>query len=285
MRFRRVRRACRVIGVMAFAAASAVLPSIASAAAYGNETAATGRPIMADGTTYIDQMTPTSTVSWFVFRLEPNQSYSIEVSNPFGKFGDIQNAVGFVTLFEADGTTFVPTTTRSFDFPASQADAGATQGGRITLVNEASSARRVALKAQQNGGPPSTPRDFAVRVVPTTLIAPRWSVNGYDAFFALTNTIFSGEGFSSVTGKILYYNEAGTLVRSDSFSLASNASTQIVKPNGVAIGGAVRGGVRIIHKGAPGAILAHQTLFSPGTGQFIQYPVVPLAHAYSRGGI
>jgi hypothetical protein len=121
--------------------------------------------------------------------------------------------------------------------------------------------------------------------VPTTLVAPRWSVNGYDAFFALTNTIFSGEGFSSVTGKILYYNEVGALVGSDSFSLASNASTQIVKPNGVAIGGAVRGGVRIIHNGAPGAILAHQTLFSPGTGQFIQYPVVPLAHAYSRGGI
>ena len=285
MRFRRVRGVCRVIGVMALAAASAVLPSIASAAAYGNETAATGRPIMADGTTYIDQMTPTSTVSWFVFRLEPNQSYSIEVSNPFGKFGDFQNAVGFVTLFEADGTTVVSTTGRFFDFPATQVDAGITQGTRITLVNEASSARRVALKAQQNGGAPSTPRDFAVRVVPTTLVAPRWSVNGYDAFFALTNTIFSGEGFSSVTGKILYYNEAGTLVGSDSFSLASNASAQIVKPNGVAIGGAVRGGVRIIHNGAPGAILAHQTLFSPGTGQFIQYPVVPLAHAYSRGGI
>lgn len=281
----RFRRACCVIGVMAIAAATAVLPSIASAAAYGNETAATGRPIMADGTTYIDQMTPTSTVSWFVFRLEPNQSYSIEVSNPFGKLGDYQNAVGFVTLFEADGTTLISTTTRNFDFPAPQADFGATQGGRLTLVNEASSARRVALKAQQNGSAPSTPRDFAVRVVPTTLVAPRWSVNGYDAFFALTNTIFSSEGFSSVTGKILYYNEAGALVGSDSFSLASNASAQIVKPNGVAIGGAVRGGVRIIHNGAPGAILAHQTLFSPGTGQFIQYPVVPLVHAYSRGGI
>ena len=285
MRFQRLGCVCRVIGVVAVVAANAVLPSIASAAAYGNETAATGRPIMADGTTYIDQMTPTSTVSWFVFRLEPNQSYSIEVSNPFGKFGDFQNAVGVVTLFEADGTTLIPTTTRSFDFPAPQVDAGITQGGRLTLVNEAASARRVALKAQQNGGAPSTPRDFAVRVVPTTLVAPRWSVNGYDAFFALTNTIVSGEGFLSVTGKILYYNEAGALVGSDSFSLASNASAQIVKPNGVAIGGAVRGGVRIVHNGAPGAILAHQTLFSPGTGQFIQYPVVPLVHAYGRGGI
>ncbi len=285
MRFQRLGCVCRVIGVVAVVAANAVLPSIASAAAYGNETAATGRPIMADGTTYIDQMTPTSTVSWFVFRLEPNQSYSIEVSNPFGKFGDFQNAVGFVLLFEADGTTLIPTTTRSFDFPAPQVDAGITQGGRVTLVNEAASARRVALKAQQNGAAPGTPRDFAVRVVPTTLVAPRWSVNGYDAFFALTNTIFSREGTSPVTGKILYYNEAGALVGADSFSLASNASAQIVKPNGVAIGGAVRGGVRIVHNGAPGAILAHQTLFSPGTGQFIQYPVVPLVHAYGRGGI
>lgn len=263
--------------------AGILLSGLCHAAQYGNITAGTGRPIMADGTTYTDQMTPTSTVSWFVFRVDPNQSYSIELWSPYGKFGDIGNAVSFAGLYESDGTTAISTGARYFDFPSPQVDGGNTQGDRETFINTGV-ARRVALHVQKNGGAPAAPVDFALRIVTTTLASARWSVNGYNDYFALSN-IASTDGLSSINGTVIYYNEAGAQVGTDNFTLAHDASTQIVKLNGVAIGGAVRGGVRIVHDGAPGAILAHQTLFSPGTGQFIQYPFVPLVHSYGRGGI
>jgi len=260
------------------------LSGVGHAAQFGNTTASTGRPIMADGTTYTDQITPTSTVSWFVFRIDPNQSYSIEVWSPFGKFGDIETSVAFIALFESDGTTFVAATNRDFDYPSPQVDVALTRGGRLTFVNNGGT-RRVALHVQKNGPAPSAPFDFAVRVVPTTMAAARWSVNGYNDFFALSNVASTNGSGGTISGKILYFNEAGAQVGSDPFTLAADASVQIVKLNGAAIGGAVRGGVRIVHDGAPGAILAHQTLFSPGTGQFIQYPFATMVHSYARGGI
>jgi hypothetical protein len=253
------------------------------AAQYGNTTAASGRPILADGTTYTDQMTPTSTVSWFVFRVDPNQSYSIEVWSPYGTLNSSGNGVAFITLFESDGTTVIPVSSRPFDFPAPQVDSGFQQGDRLTFINSGG-ARRVALHVQKNGSPPAVAVDFALRIVPTTLAAARWSVNGYNDYFALSN-VASTDGFSSINGSILYFSEAGALVGSDPFTLAHDGSVQIVHLSGAAIGGAIRGGVRIVHNGAPGAILAHQTLFSPGTGQFIQYPFQMLVHSYGRGGI
>jgi len=264
------------------AVTGALFSGLGYAAQFGNTTAATGRPIMADGTTYTDQMTPSSTVSWFVFRIDPNQSYSIEFWSPYGAFDDLGNAV-VGALFEADGTTFLPTLGRSFDFPSPQVDAGWSQGDRLAYINSGA-ARRVAFRVSKNGGPPASPVDFAFRVVPTTLAAPRWSVNGYGDYIAISN-VASSNGGASINGKIIFFDESGAQVGSDSFALAPDGSAQIVKPSGVAIGGAVRGGIRIVHDGAPGAIIAHQTLFSAGTGQFIQYPFQMLVHSYGRGGL
>ena len=238
---------------------------------------------MADGTTYDDAMTPTSTVAWFVFRVDPNQSYSIEVWSPFGKFGDIGNAVYLAGPFEFDGTTLIATASRPLDFPSPQVEPGLTQGERHTFINSGS-ARRLAVEVHWTSGAPSATVYFAIRIVTTTLASTRWSVNGYSDFIALSN-VASTDGVSSITGSILYFNEAGTLVGSDPFSLGPDASVQIVKPNGVAIGGALKGGIRVVHDGAPGAILAHQLWFNPVTNAYIQYPFVPLVHSYGRGAI
>ena len=156
------------------------LSGVGHAAQFGNTTASTGRPIMADGTTYTDQITPTSTVAWFVFRMI-RTSHLDEVWSPVGKFGDIETSVAFIALFESDGTTFVAATNRDFDFPSPQVDVALTRGGRLAFVNNGGT-RRVALHVQKNGPAPSAPFDFAVRVVPTTLAAARWSVNGYNDF-------------------------------------------------------------------------------------------------------
>ena len=124
-----------LVKLVAIAATAIALQShTASAAIFGNDTSGTARPVVADGTVYTDGMTPTSTLSWFTFRVEPNQSYSIELWSPFGAFGDGQNAV-VLSVFEADATTLVATVGRSFDNPSPQVDAGISQGDRQTFIS------------------------------------------------------------------------------------------------------------------------------------------------------
>lgn len=271
--------------IASVAIAGTMLSGICSAGLYGNDTAATARPIVADGTTYVDQLTPTSDSAWFVFRVEPYQSYSIEVWSPYGKRQTTGNeCVNFGGVFESDGTTSIATTTRWFDTPATAPEGGSIQSGRETFI-ASGSARPVTFRVYENGGaPPPAPHDCAVRVITTTLASARWSVNGYSDFIALSN-VASSRTIAAVQGSILYFDEAGTLVGSDPFALANNGSVQIVKPNGVAIGGATRGGIRIVFDGPPGAILAHQLWYNPVTNAYIQYPFVRLVHSYARGGI
>ena len=263
--------------------AGALLSGTCWAGLYGNDTAATARPIMADGMTYIDQMTPVNSNAWFVFRIDPNQSYSIEVWNPYGKQLTVGNRCVLLGVFEADGTTAIATASRIFDLPAPLMDVGGTQGARNTFI-ASGSARPVTFHVAENGGPPATTHDCTIRVVTTTLASARWSVNGYSDYIAVSN-VSSSSTAGTINGSILYFNEAGTQVGSDAFALNPDASVQIVKPNGVAIGGALRGGIRIVHDGAPGAILAHQLWFNSVINQFVQYPFVPLVHSYGRGGI
>lgn len=263
--------------------AGALLSGTCWAGLYGNDTAATARPIMADGMTYIDQMTSGNANAWFVFRIDPNQSYSIEVWNPYGAQQTVGNRCVLVGVFEADGTTGIATVSRIFDLPAPMMDVGGVQGARNTFV-AAGSARPVTFRVSENAGPPATAHDCAIRVVTTTLVSARWSVNGYSDFIAVSNVSSASTG-GTINGSILYFDESGTQVGSDPFALSHDGSVQIVKPNGVAIGGAMKGGIRIVHQGAPGAIIAHQLWFNPVTNAYIQYPFVPLVHSYGRGGI
>jgi hypothetical protein len=261
------------------------LPTVAVGALYGNDTAANARPLMADGTAYVDQISPTSLDAWFTFRVDPYQSYSIEQWSPYGQFSDTDNARYFFELWETDLSTIIGTADRSLDFPSPQLEIGFPhRGDRRTFMTIGTSRRLVLRITWLDSSAPSAPRDFTLRIVPTTLAAARWSVNGYNDFFALSN-ISSGDDSSAIQGQLLYFDESGNQVGHDWFTLGPNASTQIVKPNGVPIGGAIRGGVRIVHDGAPGALLAHQTWFNPVTGQFVVYPFTPLVHAYSRGGM
>ncbi len=270
---------------IAFAAIAGTLVSgICSAGLYGNDTAATARPIFADGTTYIDHLTPTNLEAWFVFRAEPNQSYAVEVWSPNGKRestdNECTNAAG---MYESDGTTPITTTHRWFDTPSIQPENADLQSGRETFISSGG-ARPVTLRVYDNAFPPTGPHDCAVRVMLTTLASARWSVNGYSDFIAISN-VASSQTSGGVQGSILYFDESGSLIGSDPFTLAAGASVQIVKANGVAIGGATRGGIRIVHNGAPGSIVAHQLWYNPVTNAYIQYPFFPLVHSYARGGI
>ncbi len=268
----------------AIAIVAAMLCATSEAAQYGNDSAANARPILADGTAYTDQLAPMSTDAWFTFRVDPQQSYAIDVWMPYGRASDGNNAVGIWALLESDGVSAIATTDRSLDFPAPQLESGFSQGERRTFVNTAA-ARRLVLRVLNPTASPTVAHSFAVRVVPTTMAAARWSVNGYSDIFALSNVAASDAFSSHVSGTIVYFDEAGSVVGSDNFTLPPNGSVQIIKPNGVALGGATRGGVRIVHDGAPGAILAQQTWFNPVTGQFVHYPFTTLVHAYSRGSL
>ncbi len=281
----RIHRWITLMGVV-----SALLPGICGAGLYGNNTAATARPIMADGTAYIDQMTLTNVNAWFVFRMDPDQSYSVEVWNPYGPQDADGNLCVGSAVYEADGTTLVNgiggQALRSNDLPAPMVGLGVLQGSRWALI-ASGSARRATVQIGENGEGPATPTDCAIRVVTTTLASPRWSVNGYSDFIAVSNTsttVHAGSGVA-IHGAILYFDESGAKVGSDPFTLAPNGSIQIVKSNGVAIGGALKGGIRIVHDGAPGTIIAHQLWYNPVTNAYIQYPFVPLVHSYGRGGI
>ena len=48
---------------------------------YGNDTAATARPIIADGVTYTDDLTPTSASAWVIFRIGSSIPTRAEGSN------------------------------------------------------------------------------------------------------------------------------------------------------------------------------------------------------------
>jgi hypothetical protein len=268
-----------------FGTAAALLPAVCAAGLYGNDTLADARPIMADGTAYVDQMTSVNTNAWFTFRMEPGHSYSIDVWNPYGKRGAVGNRCIIGGVFELDGTP-IPTTGRVSDSPAPQPDAGSIKAGRETLI-ASGIARSASVHVSETGAPPASPTKCMLRVANTTLVSPRWSVNGYDDLIAISHVAasFATVGLDPVSGYVLYFNEAGALVGSDAFSLASNASVQIVKPNGVAIGGATRGGIRIVHDGSPEALVAHQLWHNPVTNAYIQYPFHPLAQSYARGGM
>lgn len=270
--------------IASMAIAGACWSGVCSAGLYGNDTAATARPIMADGMTYIDQMTPVNFNAWFVFRIDPNQSYAVEVWNPYGKQMTVGNRCIINAVWEADGTTPVAgATIRDLDLPAPSISGTTTQGARQTFI-ASGSARPILLQVTENGGPPATTHDCAIRVVTTTLVSARWSVNGYSDFIAISNAS-SATTSGEFNGTIIYFDDNGVKVGSENFTLLADASIQIVKPNGVPIGGATRGGIRIVHEGAPGAVVAHQLWYNPVTNAYIQYPFFPLVHSYARGGI
>lgn len=269
------------------AIAIGLLPSICAAGGlYGNDTAATARPILADGMSNLEQLTPAAPNAWFVFRIDANQSYAIDVWNPYGRYFAPGNNCVVANVTEVDGTTNIATSNRKYDLPAPQVEHEPAffppQGGRNTFI--ASGASRAVKVLVTESNVLAQNHYCLVRVVTTTLASARWSVNGYSDFIAVSNVSSASTG-GTISGKILYFSDAGALVGFDAFSLGPDASVQFAKPNGVAIGGALKGGIRIVHDGAPGAIIAHQLWFNPVTNAYIQYPFVPLVHSYGRGGI
>ena len=220
------------------------------------------------------------------FRIDANQSYAIDVWNPYGRYFAPGNNCIVNAVTEVDGTTNIATSNRKYDLPAPQVEHEppffSPQGSRNTFIATGTSRAVKVWVAESNVLAQN--HYCLVRVATTTLASARWSVNGYNDYIAVSNVSSASTG-GTISGSILYFSEAGALVGSDPFSLGPDASVQIVKQNGVAIGGATRGGIRIVHDGAPGAILAHQLWFNPLTNAYIQYPFAPLTHSYGRGGI
>jgi hypothetical protein len=87
-----------------------------------------------------------------------------------------------------------------------------------------------------------------VRLIETTLFAPRWSINGYHAFADVRNTCDC-----PVTGEVTLLDQSGAAVTSLPFSLAGGGSVQLAVPAGLPV---LFGSALLAHDGPPGALAA-----------------------------
>jgi len=146
-------------------------------------------------------------------------------------------------------------------------------GDRKGLVNTGSGfTRQVRIRVgKASAGAPTVTVPFRIRVRDTTQMAPRWTVNGYQAFFALNN--LSTDAIAN--GSIIYYAQNGTFLAADAFSLGPNGSVQIVKANSVPINGQVVGGVRIVVSASYNQVAAQEYNYNASTGQYLTFQFQP----------
>jgi hypothetical protein len=193
----------------------------------------------------------------------------IETSAPYSYNNQIVTCLEH-HVFEPDGTTAVFTTDET-SAPPNLSENGLGCGRRSQLNQFSSSGDRfvhVQVKPFSSNPAPAGGLYFHIRVIDLTQVAARWTVNGYNMFIALTNT-----SRGAVSGYVDYFNQAGTFVDFDFFSLAPDGSTQIVHNANVAIGGVLFGGIRVIpYLGSPGAITAHEYNFNSAIGQYLSFP-------------
>ncbi len=155
-------------------------------------------------------------------------------------------------------------------------DPGTVGGDRLTFDNSSfdnpgSSTRLITLHVYACGAsvPVPTTVNFQVRVIDTTLVAARWSVNGYRMLTAVHNN----SDTSHAVGAIVYMGEDGSFLAADPFNLPPNGSAEIVRPVATPIAGRLFGGVRITFvKGVSGQFDALEYLFNPVTGAMLTVP-------------
>lgn len=249
--------------------------SPALAAQYGNVDAAHARFIPSEGSAVSDNLTDTNPSTWFTFDVYHTHSYAIEILATQQNITQTANLV-CGTLFESDGTTPVNNVSDLGTAQPALRDPSIVGGDRLTFDNSSfdnppSSTRLITLQVSACGAAFSgaTTVSFHVRVIDTTLVAARWSVNGYRMQTALHNN----SDTSHAVGAIVYMGEDGTFLAADPFDLPPNGSAQIVRPIATPIAGRLFGGARITFvKGVPGQFDAREYLFNPVSGALLAFP-------------
>ena len=244
-------------------------------AVHGNIDAPHARLMVADGASYFDTVSNVDPFTWLATPVEFGHSYEFTVWTPSNNLALPDQSLR-VSAVEADGTTAVAGATGCGSCtPALFGGGAATGGDRVVYGNLASpSPRLIKLRVEKAGGPPLTGQvTFWIRAVDTTLAAARFTVNGYQAFFALNNLSRT----TPAGGYILYWNPNGIQLSADSFNIPPNGSIQIVKPNGTPIAGALAGGVQIMFAlGTAGQVEAREYNFNPTTGQYLTFDFTPV---------
>ena len=117
-----------------------------------------------------------------------------------------------------------------------------------------------------------------VRLVETTLFAPRWSMNGYNAFAAAQSTCDC-----AITGQLVLLDSSGSTVTSLPLNLPANGSIEIAIPTGLP---AVVGSALIAHDGPPGAVTAGLFMSQQGghAGGNFRWPFVEVRSYGSADG-
>lgn len=246
-------------------AALALLAGFAlSAAAYAdNTTCGTATILVPDGSTQSGTLASSSDHRWFRFVAKAGRSYSIMAEHRSGS--DVGGTI-FLTTPNTDcagtglpaGTTLV--SAHSIE-PVSYTTTGA---GRWTLMTGNSNNFEAFFSL--TGG--AAGQDWSIRIEDTTLFSNWFYLGGdYNAYTLLRNTTSS-----SITYTMNWRNSAGTIVATQTATLAANGSAYKNARDFAAAVAAGSGTVEIAHTGTPDAILASTTVMSQATGLSFDAP-------------
>jgi hypothetical protein len=235
------------IGRFLLSAAVMTLAALLPAVARGDNTACAGSwPLVPDGDAQQGTFTAASQARWFRFAVRPNRSYAVllEHGSPF----DVQPQIcstGRIAGSCLSGPTpsFVD---RSIQEPAESTTNIVTRFGYKAI-----SATDVFFSANQCGGG-TTPQDFRVRVVETTLTSPLFTTfNGFETFYRFNNPTNQ-----NVSVTLTLIDDSGVQVASTTFTVNANstAATRNTGPTDLNLADNTAGQAYITYDGLPGAI-------------------------------
>jgi subtilisin-like proprotein convertase family protein len=200
------------------------------------------------------------------------RSYSVDVEAPFD--GEATVAGGpapQLSVTRADGTPL--STAPAVRTACAPALASSAPQSRLTFTPSSADVAGGPLSIHVDD-PVSSGYAYRIRLAETTMYAPRWSINGYQAFISIQNT-----GPCPVLGQVVLLDSSGATVTTLPFSLAGQAATQIlIPPQPVLFGSA-----RLLHDGAPGSITAGVYMVQ-GLGPTYRWPFAETRASESTDG-
>lgn len=120
--------------------------------------------------------------------------------------------------------------------------------------------------------PESASAVYTLRFWDTTYSIPRWNAsNGQTTVVILSNMVQA-----TVTGNVYFYNPSGTLVATQPFTLAQNATAVISTASLPALSG-LSGHAQVAHTGGYGALSGKAVSLEPATGFTFDTALMPIA--------
>jgi hypothetical protein len=114
---------------------------------------------------------------------------------------------------------------------------------------------------------------YEIQMLDTTYLVPRWNNSGTQ----VTIFLIQNASTSPITGSILFYNSAGTLLDTHPLSLAANA-THVLSTGSVVVLAGASGSAAIVHDGGYGALAGKAVALEPSTGFAFDTPITPIPH-------